>query len=231
MGAPTITWDSAFEASPAGSDLLSTVDTAIQTFKNAIRERIEREHNYAIAGTQSKHGWHRVGSAVVFYQAAAPTNKVDPSATVLDTDDAGRLWFDSDDLFMLVWSGSAWVGMTRELARVSIQGLLAVGTNVVPRIVFPRACTVMKVSAYSETAPTGASILVDINKNGDTGLSIFSGVTRITIAAAGHANAVTTFHATNNILAADDTLTIDIDQVGSTIAGADISLIIEVLLG
>jgi hypothetical protein len=254
--APSITWDTAFEAAPAGSDLLSTVDTAIQTHKSAERERFEREHRGALTGTQSKHGWHRKGSAVAFYQKTAPTTKVDPSASALDDDDLGRFWFDYDDLLPYVWAGrtwsgsdgdfdgagswsgtGAWTGFLREVLRVSIQGLLAVGTNVVPRIVLPRACTILKVTAYVETAPTGAAIIVDINKNGNTGLSIFSGYTRITIAAGTNANAVTRtssdveFHATNSVLAADDQLTIDIDQVGSTVPGSDISLSIEVALG
>jgi hypothetical protein len=248
MGAPSITWDTAFEAAPAGSDLLSTVDTAIQTHKSAERERFEREHRGALTGTQSKHGWHRKGSAVAFYQKTAPTTKVDPSASALDDDDLGRFWFDYDDLLPYVWAGrtwsgsdgdfdgagswsgtGAWTGFLREVLRVSIQGLLAVGTNVVPRIVLPRACTILKVTAYCETAPTGASILIDINKNGAD--SIFSGVTRITIAASANADNRTSFHATNKILAADETLTIDIDQVGSTVPGSDISLSIEVALG
>jgi hypothetical protein len=256
MGAPSITWDTAFEAAPAGSDLLSTVDTAIQTEKSATRERFEREHRGALTGTQSKHGWHRKGSAVCFYQKAAPTTKLDPAASSLDDDDLGRFWFDYDDLLPYVWAGrtwsgtdadydgtgswsgtGAWTGFLREIVRVSIQGSLAVGTNVVPRIVLPRACRILKVNAYCETAPTGASILIDINKNGNTGQSIFSGYTRITITAGSNANSIARtssdveFHATYSVLAADDQLTIDLDQVGSTVTGSDISLSIEVALG
>lgn len=229
MGAPSLTWDASFEGVPAGSDLLSTVDTAIQNHKLGIRERFEREHIAGIAETNSKHGWHRKGSARAFFQSAAPTVKVDPSSAALDSDDDGRIFIDSDDFLFYVWDGSAFQGILREVVRVSIQGILATGTNVVPRIVFPRACTILKVSAYVETAPTGAAILIDLNKNGTD--SIFSGATRITIAAAGNADNKTTFHATNKILAADDTLTVDLDQVGSTVAGADISLTIEVQLG
>lgn len=230
MGAPTVTWDTAFELVPAGTDLLSGGDNAIRNLALATRERLEREHNFAVAGTQSKHGWHRAGSAVSFYQAAAPTNKIDPSATALDSDDAGRLWVDSDTYALFVWDGSAWQGLTHELARVSIQGTLATGTNVVPRIVFPKACKILKVSAYCETAPTGASILIDINKNGNAAQSIFDGSTRITIAATTYEDSETSFHATYGALAADDELTVDIDQVGSTVAGADLSITIEVQL-
>jgi hypothetical protein len=230
MGTPSSSWDASFEATPAGSDLLSTVDNAIQDEKLAVRQRLEREHNFAVAGTQSKHGWHKAGSAVSFFQASAPTNKIDPSAVALDTDDAGRFFVRSTDCVAFVWDGSAWQGLTREVTRVSIQGFFATGTNVTPRIVFPRACKLAKVTAYCETAPTGASLIIDINKNGNTSYSVFDGATRITIVAGAYANNQTTFHATYGVLAADDQLTIDIDQVGSTVAGSDLTLTIEVLL-
>jgi hypothetical protein len=207
------------------------VDTAIQFEKLVERERLEREHFYGLAETQSKHGWHKKGSARAFFQSAPPTTKLDPPASNLDADDDGRIFVDSDDFLLYAHDGTKWQGLIRELARVSIQGTLAVGANVLPRIVFPRAATILKVSAYCETAPTGASLLVDINKNGDAGLSIYSGATRLTVAAAANAGNTIVFHATNKILAADDQLTIDIDQVGSTIPGADFSITIEVQLG
>ena len=230
MSAPIGTWDSAFESVPAGSDNLSVGDDAIRALKAAVSTRFGREHYGLTSDTNSKHGWHKPGSAVTFYQASAPTTKPEASGAALDTDDSGRLFLRSGDTILLVWNGSAWVGCTREIARVVIQGTLATGTAVVPPVVLPRACTILKVSARVVTAPTGASLLVDINKNGNTGQSIFSGATRITIAAASNADNETSFHATYGVLAADDYLTVDIDQVGSTIAGADLSVTIEVRL-
>lgn len=69
--------------------------------------------------------------------------------------------------------------------------------------------------ASVNTAPTGAGIIVDINEGGS---SIFS--TRLTI----DANELTSLDATavaisDTSLADDAVMTIDIDQVGSTIAG------------
>jgi hypothetical protein len=228
MSAPTGTWDSTFETVPAGSDNLSVGDDAIRALKAAISTRFGREHHGLTSDTNSKHGWHKAGSAVAFYQVSAPTAKPEASGAVLDTDDTGRLFHRSGDNVLLVWTGSAWVGCTKEIARVSVQGTLAVTTNVVPAIVLPRACTILKVSARVGTAPTGASLLIDINKNGNTGQSIFNGATRITIAAASSADNKTTFDGSYGVLAADDYLTVDIDQVGSTIAGADLGLTIEV---
>lgn len=71
------------------------------------------------------------------------------------------------------------------------------------------------------TAPTGASLIVDVNKNGTT---IYTNqANRPTVAAGSNAGGpgaapdVTT-------LAAGDYLTIDVDQIGSTVAGADLTV-------
>lgn len=46
------------------------------------------------------------GSALVYYQSAAPTHA--PDGTVLGAGDEGRKWVDSDTLYEYVWDGSAW---------------------------------------------------------------------------------------------------------------------------
>jgi hypothetical protein len=73
------------------------------------------------------------------------------------------------------------------------------------------------------TAPTGASLIVDINKNGTT-LFTTQG-NRPTIAAAGQlatttAPAVTTF-------VNGDYITVDVDQIGSTVAGSDLVVVLR----
>jgi len=248
MSAPTITWNGAYEAIPAGSAQLSAGDDAIRELKLAVSER-NREHYGLSSDTNSLHGWPRRGHGRAYFQATAPTVKPEVSGAALDATaitaadgteandvnrDDGRLWVRSTDFLCFVWAPSgvgltdfAWRGISPDWLRCSIQGLLAMGTAVIPAIVVPRAGTISKCTCIVGTAPTGASILVDINKNGNTGLSIFSGATQLTIAAASFADNKTTFHATNRILAADDYLTIDIDQVGSTVPGADFSLTIE----
>lgn len=218
------TWDSAFRDVPAGSSDPRQGDDAIRAFKLAIEERIAREHIGLYTDTNANHGMHRKGSAIAYYQSAAPTTQ--PDGTALDaTLDQGRLWVDSDTGFLFYWSGTAFVSATPAYFRCSIQGVLSTGTAVVPPIHIPRAMTITKVSIRVATAPTGATLIVDLNKNGSN--SIFTGVTRPTIAASGVTNSVTSFHATYSVLAVDDYLTVDIDQVGSTVAGADLSITIE----
>ena len=73
------------------------------------------------------------------------------------------------------------------------------------------------------TAPTGASIVVDVNKNGTT---IFTTqANRPTVAAAGNVSGQAVPDVTS--LAVGDYLTVDIDQVGSTIAGADLVVVLK----
>lgn len=91
------------------------------------------------------------------------------------------------------------------------------------RVRFPVAVTVLSVAATVDTAPTGAAVLADVNKNGTT---IFSTQgNRPSIAASANASSdavpdVTAF-------AAGDYMTVDVDQVGSTVAGSDLTVIVR----
>lgn len=102
------TWNTAFEGTPAGSAAPAEGDDRIRELKSATRERIEKEHVMDTgSGLYSEDGWHREGSAIAYYESSAPTNRPD-GATALDTDDAGRLWVDSDDRSSWYWDGTAW---------------------------------------------------------------------------------------------------------------------------
>lgn len=86
--------------------------------------------------------------------------------------------------------------------------------------------TISGVRASAGTAPAGASIIIDVHKNSTT---IFTTqANRPTIAAAANTSGnVTNMDVT--AVAAGEYLTIDIDQVGSTTAGADLTVQIEVV--
>jgi hypothetical protein len=102
----------------------------------------------------------------------------------------------------------------------AVVGTLAVGTDKAPTIVAPCTLTIVKVKVVVKTAPTGATLIVDVNKAGTT---IFTTQgNRPTIAISGTQADSGTPDVT--ALAEGDKLTIDIDQVGSTIAGADLTV-------
>jgi hypothetical protein len=110
-----------------------------------------------------------------------------------------------------------------EYATFSAAGTVAVKTGA-HRFYVEDGLTVVSVRASVGTAPTGASLIVDVNRNG-TSLWATTTANRPTIAASGNtalAGAMDT-----DALVAGDYLTIDIDQVGSTVAGADLTVIVR----
>lgn len=86
--------------------------------------------------------------------------------------------------------------------------------------------TIQGVRASVGTAPTGASILIDVNVNGTT---IFTNqANRPTIAASANTSGkVTNMDVTT--VADGSYMTVDIDQTGSTVAGSNLTLQVEVL--
>ena len=99
------TYNAAFEASPAGADNPKYGDDKIREFKTELRLRLDHEH-VCKDSTPTTGGVHREGSAKVFYQSTEPTNKPDSTDGVLDADDDGRIWVDSDTTEMKVFDGS-----------------------------------------------------------------------------------------------------------------------------
>jgi hypothetical protein len=84
-----------------------------------------------------------------------------------------------------------------------------------------RAITISKVTSALNTAPTDADAIFDLHKNGAN--TIFTNQAhRPTITAAGYEGETTDIDVAT--LADGDYLQLHIDQKGSTIAGADLSL-------
>jgi len=102
----------------------------------------------------------------------------------------------------------------------AVTGTLAVGTDKAPTLLAPCSLTITKVKLVVKTAPTGADLIVDVNKNGTTIFTTQANRPKIV------AGSTTGDSGTPDIisLAEGDKLTIDIDQVGSTIAGADLTV-------
>lgn len=102
-------------------------------------------------------------------------------------------------------------------------GTLVAGTNRGPRYVAPQNLTIKKIWLIVRTAPTGAAIIVDINKNGST---IWTNqANRATIAIGSTSGNTTSFDITS--LVPGDYLDLDIDQIGSTVSGEDLTVILE----
>lgn len=85
----------------------------------------------------------------------------------------------------------------------------------------PFAATLKAVRASVTTAPTGSTIIVDVNEDGTSVLS-----TKLTIDAGEKTSetAATAAVISDTSLADDAEITIDIDQVGSTVAGTGLKV-------
>lgn len=106
-----VTWNSAFEATPAGSDDAKYGDDKIRELKEAIRERLAHEHGMDLTGgSAATQGWLNLGSAKVYYGASAPTVRPD-GVTALTSDDAGRMWVNSSTYAICIYTGTVWTAV------------------------------------------------------------------------------------------------------------------------
>lgn len=87
----------------------------------------------------------------------------------------------------------------------------------------PRAVTLSGVRLQVNTAPTGAAIIVDVNENGS---SIFSTKPQIAAGSKTSVGGATPGTLSDTTLADDAEITIDLDQVGSTIAGKGLKVLL-----
>lgn len=103
-------------------------------------------------------------------------------------------------------------------------GNLAVGAGT-DRWYMTRAGTISNVAAWVQTPPTGASIRVDVNKNGTTVFTTQGNRPEIVAGARTDLASVPDVTSFN----AGDYFTVDIDAIGSGTVGADLTLLIEFL--
>lgn len=138
---------------------------------------------------------------------------------------------DGAELVPMVQGGTTEQTTTRQISHLSAWencpfshgGALTVKTGVSRYPIKGGTWEVVSVAAMINTAPTGAAVIVDVNKNGT---SIFgTQANRPTIAVSTNSATVGAFTATT--LTDGDYLTVDIDQIGSTVAGSDLTVVIR----
>jgi len=105
-----------------------------------------------------------------------------------------------------------------------ISGGLSTGENQTLTWIVPQNMTIIKCYGYLKTAPTGATLIVDINVNG-TSIWDSTQASRLTFAVSNQSTSQTSFD--NSSLSEGDILTLDVDQVGSTIAGSDLTVVLK----
>lgn len=118
----------------------------------------------------------------------------------------------------LNYNGSQWVNISPTnhltLALTNQTDSIVTGTHLTFRA--PFAMTVVDVRASIQTAPTGANAIFDINEGGTSILS-----TKLSIDATEKTSTTAASAAviSDSAIADDAEITVDVDQVGSTVAG------------
>jgi lipopolysaccharide export system protein LptA len=110
-----------------------------------------------------------------------------------------------------------------ECAVLSTSGVLIVRTGTGRFPIKGGTFTIQTVAVMVNTAPTGASLIVDVNKNGTTIYGTQSN--RPTIAASGTSATVGAHSVTS--VTDGDYLTVDVDQIGSTVPGSDLTVVVR----
>jgi hypothetical protein len=114
-------------------------------------------------------------------------------------------------------------GTSDEIAVFNRSGTLSVSTGV-GRFRLPFPWTILGISATVNTAPAGAAVIANPQKNGST---IFTTAgNRPTIPAGADATLLETVPDIVD-MDAGDVLTVNIDQVGSSVPGADLTLFVR----
>lgn len=111
-----------------------------------------------------------------------------------------------------------------------VTGTLTTGTEVAPWQIVMATQTVTKAYAICKTTPVGQAILIDIDKssdNGSTWTSIWATnqANRLSVSAGSKNGSQTSFDTTS--LSEGDLLRISVDQVGSSTAGADLTVVLK----
>src|SRR5688572_28309648 len=113
---------------------------------------------------------------------------------------------------------------TRNSFKLESAGALTAAANK-DRWQAPFSGEIVSVSAVVGTAPTGAALLLDLNKNGTTVFTTQANRPTVPISATETVDATT--HKPDAAVAAfskGDTISLDIDQIGSTVAGSDLDV-------
>jgi len=139
---------------------------------------------------------------------------------VLPASGRRKVYVKQDGLYIVSASGQIagpFSGGQETIFTFVVAGLLIVGSSPI-RLHAPRACTVDNVTVAVGGAPLGSSVIVDVNRNGET---IFTTQgNRPEIAASGLEDLSSVPDVT--AIAQNDVITIEVDQTGSTVPGSDL---------
>jgi hypothetical protein len=105
-----------------------------------------------------------------------------------------------------------------------VEGALTVASGVAEHLQTPASVRIEEVRIYVDTAPVGADLIVDVHVDGSS--LFYTQGNRPTIADG--ANTATSGAVDGwNTISKDSSITVDVDQVGSGTAGADLTVMVR----
>jgi len=213
----TTAWATATDASRKGRLILNVYDTSA---RESLRAESDGSYGLvSIGGAIAATTQFQVVSPTATYVAGVFKAASSQSADLLDLQNSSGVVVSGFD--------SAGNGFVRSATFALALGTTATtGTNKTNVLIVPYAGKIVKAWAVAKTGPTGADLICDINLNG-TSIWASTQANRIKIVAGATTGSQTSFDTTT--VAAGDQLTIDIDQVGSTVAGQDITIQLTIL--
>lgn len=152
-------------------------------------------------------------AAGYFYSNGSPLSTGGGAGSTGYTGSSGDVGYTGSASTVVGYTGSS--GLT--VKTLDYTGTLAVG-NGTKKWWINRSYTITRVLGFVDTAPTGAALNIRVNKNGVSAgtFSISAGATSVATV-------------TSISVVQGDYITVDITQVGSTVAGSDLALIFEYL--
>ena len=210
------TWD---ETTPTDATLAIQIDDYNRDLRKGIRSRLALEHEFPTSqAATAEAGRHKY---LTFQRYTA-----DPM-TITGTQ-IGGLYVKSvgttGDSLIYVTEDTLGVNLSRKAYFWYIAGAVETGTNVSATLYLVGDGKIRVARAYAGTAPTGAVVQVDINYNGS---SIWTATSSQVILAAGSTSTSVASFVTTAVTAGG-TFTIDVDKIGATNAGENVTVMVEV---
>jgi len=211
------TWD---ESNPVDGTTAIYIDDHMRDLRKGFRSRFALEHECpASQAATAEAGRHKLIS--MQRQSAAPTAVL--SGTQIGVVYVKTVATTGDSLFYLN-AATQEVNISNKLYFWYLDGAVEAGTNVSARLQLVSAGKMRSCSVNAKTVPTGAALQFDVLYNG---VSLWTATASQPILQIGSTSTSVTSFVTTNVTAGG-ALTINIDTIGSVIAGGNVTLMIEV---
>ncbi len=211
------TWD---ETTPVDGTTAIYIDDHMRDLRKGLRARFALEHEMPdVQAATAEGGRHKLISFQ--RQVAAPTSVL--SGTQIGVVYVKTVSTTGDSLFYLN-AASQEVNISNKLYFWYLDGAVETGTNVSAKLLLVSAGKMRSCTVNAKTAPTGAILQFDVLYNG---VSLWTATGSQPILQIGSTStSVVTFITTN--VTAGGALTLDVDTVGSTVAGGNVTVMVEV---